>query len=255
MDFQHASSFGLVPFADAQGPQDITAFENLTGLQKPLIELSVLGGAFIVKEQVEWQVFGVDPALIGPQNHHPFDQVFQFADIAFACTSEDINNLSYALMLLEARMQVVLPLLDLIIDTLDRLALELAETPMLSRTHGQPASPTTWARRLPMSSGDCAVNVVDRSGAHPRQDQRRGRQLQCPSDGYPESGLAGSDARASSRRDSLDWNPYTTQIEPHDYMAELFDALARAQRHPHRFRPRRLGLHLHRLLPSAPVAG
>lgn len=147
--------------------------------------------------------------------------------IHFACTSEDINNLSHALMLKQARDQVILPALDLLIAKLTELATALADVPMLSHTHGQPASPTTLGKEL--------ANVVYRL-------QRQHQQLAAtPILGkingavgnfnahlaaYPEFDWEGF-ACAFVESLGLTYNPYTTQIEPHDYMAELYDVLAR----------------------------
>jgi adenylosuccinate lyase len=148
--------------------------------------------------------------------------------IHFACTSEDINNLACALMLREARTQALLPSLDEIIDTLDRLARDYADQPMLSRTHGQPASPTTLGKEM--------VNV-----AH-RLKRQREQIIEVPLLGkvngavgnynahlaaYPDIDWADLAQRFVIEELGLDWNPYTTQIEPHDYIAELLDATAR----------------------------
>jgi adenylosuccinate lyase len=147
--------------------------------------------------------------------------------VHFACTSEDINNLSYALMLNEARLSVMLPKLDELIQKLRAMAHEHAALPMLSRTHGQTASPSTVGKEL--------ANVVARL-------QRQGELLagaQMPGKingavgnynahvaAYPEV-----DWPAFSKRFvqslGLDWQPYTTQIEPHDGVAELCDAQKR----------------------------
>jgi adenylosuccinate lyase len=147
--------------------------------------------------------------------------------IHFACTSEDINNLSHALMLREGRSQVLLPLIDGIIDEIKQLAHEHAEQPMLSRTHGQPASPTTIGKEM--------ANVVYR--LQRQRDQIASVPLLGKFNGavgnynahlsaYPEH-----DWQAFSKQFieslGLEWNPYTIQIEPHDYMAELFDGIAR----------------------------
>jgi adenylosuccinate lyase len=149
--------------------------------------------------------------------------------IHFGCTSEDINNLSYALMLLKARMQVVLPQLDQIIDTLQRMAQELAATAMLSRTHGQPASPTTLGKEI--------ANVVWRLrrqrsliSAVPMFGKINGAvgNYNAHLASYPEVDWPALARRFVEDRLGLRWNPLTTQIEPHDYMAELFDAMARA---------------------------
>ena len=147
--------------------------------------------------------------------------------IHFACTSEDINNLSYALMLLEGRSQVVLPSMDEVIDTITKLAHDYAEQPMLSRTHGQPASPTTLGKEM--------ANVVYRL--------KRQRELltQVPLLGKVNGAVGNYNAHLSAYPEldwaamaetfvtdlGLSWNPYTIQIEPHDYIAEFFDAMER----------------------------
>jgi adenylosuccinate lyase len=147
--------------------------------------------------------------------------------IHFACTSEDINNLSHALMLRAARDEVLLPAMDAVIEALRTLAHRYAELPMLSRTHGQPASPTTLGKEM--------ANVVHRLRA--QRDGVAGVQLLGKINGAVgnyNAHLAAYPAMAwpAFARDfveslGLTWNPYTTQIEPHDYMAELFDAQAR----------------------------
>ncbi|MEE4378306.1 MAG: adenylosuccinate lyase [Candidatus Competibacteraceae bacterium] len=148
--------------------------------------------------------------------------------IHFGCTSEDINNLAYALMLQEARAQALLPLLDEIIAILRRLAHEQAEQAMLARTHGQPASPTTlgkeWANvayRLSRQRAQIvAVPLLGKmNGAVGNYNAHR---IAYPEVNWPR--LAETFVTDSL---GLDWNPYTTQIESHDYMAELFAAIIR----------------------------
>jgi len=148
--------------------------------------------------------------------------------IHFACTSEDINNLSYALMLAESRERVMLPRLDALIAALATLAHRHARLPMLSRTHGQPASPTTLGKELAnvvhrlrrARAGIAAVSILGKMNgavgnynahlvAYPGIDWER----MC---------------RRFVERLGLEFNPYTIQIEPHDSFAELFDAYARA---------------------------
>jgi len=147
--------------------------------------------------------------------------------IHFACTSEDVNNLSHALMLREGRSQIILPQIDEIISAIKLLAQEHADKPMLSRTHGQPASPTTLGKEM--------ANVVFRL-------QRQREQIasvvmlgkingavgnyNAHISAYPEVDWVSLANRFITSL-GLDWNPYTTQIEPHDYIAELFDAMAR----------------------------
>ncbi|MEW8506374.1 MAG: adenylosuccinate lyase [Candidatus Thiodiazotropha sp.] len=147
--------------------------------------------------------------------------------IHFACTSEDINNLSHALMLREGRGQVLLPLIDEVITSIKQLAHQLADQPMLSRTHGQPASPTTMGKEL--------ANVVYR--LRRQREQIASSQLLGKINGavgnynahlsaYPEIDWQNF-AKQFVESLGIAWNPYTIQIEPHDYIAELFDAIAR----------------------------
>jgi adenylosuccinate lyase len=147
--------------------------------------------------------------------------------IHFACTSEDINNTSHALMLKAAREQVMMPALRVLVDRLRVLAHAHADASMLSRTHGQPASPTTLGKEL--------ANVVTRLdtaaarfGAVPILAKLNGavgnynaHQIACPEVDWERH------SRSVVESLGLTFNPYTIQIEPHDYMAELFDALAR----------------------------
>jgi len=148
--------------------------------------------------------------------------------IHFACTSEDINNLSYALMLREARTQVLLPQLDEIIAALCRLARDYADRPMLSHTHGQPASPTTLGKEMAnvayrlKRQRELIVNVSLLGKINGAVGNYNAHLAAYPNIDWEDF------ARTFVTRDlGLDWNPYTTQIEPHDYMAELFNAIAR----------------------------
>jgi len=147
--------------------------------------------------------------------------------VHFACTSEDINNLAHALMLREGRERVLMPRMDEVAATVRTLAHALADLPMLSRTHGQPASPTTLGKEL--------ANVVYRLD-HRRKQVAEVRLLgklngavgnyNAHLAAYPDLDWPGF-ARAFVESLGLDWNPYSIQIEPHDSMAELFDAIAR----------------------------
>ncbi|KPP98936.1 adenylosuccinate lyase [Marinobacter sp. HL-58] len=147
--------------------------------------------------------------------------------VHFACTSEDINNLSHALMLREGLDHGLLPAMDRVVDRLADLAREHAYQPMLSRTHGQTASPSTVGKEL--------ANVVYR--LRRQMQQVRAVELLGKINGavgnynahlsaYPSIDWA-TNAREFIESLGLDWNPYTTQIEPHDYIAELYDAIAR----------------------------
>ncbi|HEY4317998.1 MAG TPA: adenylosuccinate lyase [Herbaspirillum sp.] len=149
--------------------------------------------------------------------------------IHFACTSEDINNTSHGMMLKAARDNVVLPALQAVIDKLVEIAHANAAVPMLSRTHGQPASPTTLGKEI--------ANVVarlQRAAARIRNVEILGKMngavgnYNAHLSAYPEIDWPAFSKTVIEQRLGLVFNPYTIQIEPHDYMAELFDATARA---------------------------
>jgi len=145
----------------------------------------------------------------------------------FACTSEDINNLSYALMLKEARDSVLLPEIDNLISTMQQMAIDMADVPLLSRTHGQPASPSTMGKEF--------ANVAY------RMSRQRGQIAEVQMLGKINGAVGNYNAHLASYPEldweavaegfvtslGLTWNPYTTQIEPHDYVAELNDAACR----------------------------
>ena len=166
---------------------------------------------YLIKERLK------DDAELGP--------ALEF--VHFACTSEDINNLSYALMLHEARGSVLLPKLDQLIDTLRAMAHEHAALPMLARTHGQTASPTTVGKEL--------ANVVA------RLRRQRETLAAAPMPGKINGAVGNYNAHVAAYPDidwpafsqrfvkslGLDWQPYTTQIEPHDGIAEICDAQRR----------------------------
>jgi len=157
--------------------------------------------------------------------HPQLSEISEF--VHFACTSEDINNLSHGLILKNGMSECVTPVMEQVIDKLKALALEFAEQPMLSRTHGQTASPTTTGKEL--------ANVVARL-------QRQLKQIKSVEllgkingavgnynahiSAYPDVNWE-AHAQAFVESLGLTFNPYTTQIEPHDYIAELYDAIAR----------------------------
>jgi adenylosuccinate lyase len=149
--------------------------------------------------------------------------------IHFACTSEDINNTSHGMMIKTARDQIMLPTLDKLIARLTEIAHDNASVSMLSRTHGQTASPTTLGKEM--------ANVVARL--------KRARQTIAQVEilakmngavgnynahlsAYPQHDWENFSRKVIEQRLGLSYNPYTIQIEPHDYMAEMFDAFARA---------------------------
>jgi adenylosuccinate lyase len=166
---------------------------------------------YLIKERLK------DDAELGPALEY----------VHFACTSEDINNLSYALMLNEARNRVLLPKLDALIAKLREMAHAHAALPMLARTHGQTASPTTVGKEL--------ANVVA------RLQRQRDVLATLPMPGKINGAVGNYNAHAAAYPDmdwpafsrkfvqslGLDWQPYTTQIEPHDGIAETCDAQRR----------------------------
>jgi adenylosuccinate lyase len=148
--------------------------------------------------------------------------------VHFACTSEDINNLSYALLCAAARESVLLPRLDALLHALRAMAHTHASDPMMARTHGQPATPTTLGKEVAVF-----VNRLRRA---------RDEFARVPILGKMNGAVGNYNAHLAAYPDvdwpelsrrlveslGLDFNPLTTQIEPHDWMAEYFDALARA---------------------------
>ncbi len=159
--------------------------------------------------------------------HHP-ECLPLLEFLHFACTSEDINNLAYALLLREARDTVLLPQFDILLNRLRALALAHAETPMLARTHGQPASPTTVGKEF--------ANFAY------RLQRQRANLLQVPLLGKFNGAVGNYNAHLAAYPEldwpahsqrwveslGLTWNPYTTQIEPHDSLVELGNVLSLA---------------------------
>jgi adenylosuccinate lyase len=194
----------LVREFDAAAGERVREIERTTNHDVKAVE-------YFIKERIE--------------DHAELGAITEF--VHFACTSEDINNLAHGMMLRDAREYCLLPQMDEVIAAIQALAEEQADRPMLSRTHGQPASPTTLGKEL--------ANVVARLA-------RQRRQLaEVPTLGkingavgnynahlvaYPEVDWMEL-AREFIESIGLEQNPYTTQIEPHDYIAEYFDALAR----------------------------
>ena len=188
------------------------------------VELSWLKALAAEPKIVEVPPF--DEAVLAEIDDVAVSAVSEF--IHFACTSEDINNLSHALMLREARDEVLLPKLAEVSDKLRSLAHELAAVPMMSRTHGQPATPTTLGKEV--------ANVLYRL-------ERQAKQLSAQEFlgkingavgnynahmvAYPDVDWEGHCRRFVEEDLGLTFNPYTIQIEPHDYMAEFFQAVSR----------------------------
>ncbi|MDK4680993.1 adenylosuccinate lyase [Kingella negevensis] len=148
--------------------------------------------------------------------------------IHFACTSEDINNLSHALMLKQAREDVLLPKLAEVTTKLQQLAHDLAEVPMMSRTHGQPATPTTLGKEI--------ANVLYRLNRQIKQlaeQEFLGKingavgNYNAHLVAYPDVDWENHSKKFVEQSLGLTFNPYTIQIEPHDYMAEFFQTISR----------------------------
>ncbi len=187
--------------ADAQ---KIKQIEQVTNHDVKAVE-------YFLKEKIEQQ-----PELV---------KIREF--IHFGCTSEDINNLAHALMLREARHKVLLPKIDQLITLMTTLAKQYATIPMLARTHGQPASPTTLGKEI--------ANVVY------RLQRQRDQLAQVVLLGKMNGAVGNYNAHLAAYSDlawteatqqfvielGLQWNCYTTQIEPHDYIAELFHVFMR----------------------------
>jgi adenylosuccinate lyase len=147
--------------------------------------------------------------------------------VHFACTSEDINNLSYALMLREVRSELLLPELDRLIEELKTLADAQADQPMLSRTHGQPATPTTLGKEI-ANVGARLLRERAALAAVPTLGKANGAvgSYAAHVAAYPEIDWE-AHTRGFVESLGLDWNEMTTQIEPHDWIAELFHAQIR----------------------------
>ncbi|MBK1641089.1 adenylosuccinate lyase [Chromatium okenii] len=147
--------------------------------------------------------------------------------IHFACTSEDINNLAHGLMLQEGRAQVLLPDMDQLIAALRELAHRYAAQPMLARTHGQPATPTTLGKEIAnvvyrlRTQRQRIADVILLGKINGAVGNYNAHYVAYPQVNWPEL------AQEFVTSLGLTWNPYTTQIEPHDYMAELFDGVVR----------------------------
>jgi len=159
--------------------------------------------------------------------HAELEKASEF--IHFACTSEDINNTSHGLMLKGARQEVLLPKLRELLAALTNLAVANADMPMLSRTHGQPASPTTLGKEMANVAMRLqrAIANIEKVPLLGKMNGAVGN-YNAHLSAYPDVDWEKFSKEVVEKRLGLEFNPYTIQIEPHDYMAELFDAVARA---------------------------
>ncbi|MBI4756011.1 MAG: adenylosuccinate lyase [Betaproteobacteria bacterium] len=209
----------LVALGDEPAVPEVAPFSAATRS-----ELAALVAGFA---EADAQLKATEYWLRGRLGHNPeVLEVMEF--IHFGCTSEDINNTSHALMLKAARQDALLPALDAVVGRFRALAHDLADLPMLSRTHGQPATPTTLGKEMAniahrLMRARAAIAAVELTAKFNGAVGNYNAHLSA----YPEA-----DWEAIARRfvESLGvaFNPYTIQIEPHDAMAELFDAVGRA---------------------------
>ncbi len=159
------------------------------------------------------------------QNNEELAAISEF--IHFACTSEDINNLSHGLMLQSGMADVAIPEMERIISALENMSKEHADQPMLARTHGQTASPTTVGKELANTAYRLKRQLKQIHAIKPlgKINGAVGN-YNAHLSAYPEVNWE-QHAEKFVTSLGLEWNPYTTQIEPHDYIAELFDAMCR----------------------------
>lgn len=198
---QHAKNI-LLELADNFSLQDATRVKHI----ESTINHDVKAVEYFIKERIA--------------NNKELASVSEF--IHFGCTSEDINNLAYGLMLLAARQQSILPLLDDILTTLRQLAHNHAALPMLAHTHGQPATPTTVGKEIANVIARLQRQIEQLSALHilGKMNGASGNyNALCLA--YPEVDWQTLSKNFVAQL-GLMWNPYTTQIEPHDTMAEYF---------------------------------
>ena len=240
---EHFSEFGLIrnrvkveiewlkALAAAPELAEIAPFSAATvaELDAVIANFSVADGEAVkaIEATTNHDVKAMEYWLKERLGHNPeVTRVTEF--IHFGCTSEDINNVSHALMLRDGRDGVLLPALDKIINRLVELAHQHAELPMLSRTHGQPASPTTLGKE--MANVVYRLRRVRKSIASVELTAKFNGAVgnyNAHLSAYPDFDWEGFNGRFIESL-GLAFNPYTIQIEPHDAMAELFDATARA---------------------------
>jgi adenylosuccinate lyase len=221
----------LKALAAAAEISEVAAFSPATvaDLDRAVAEFSIADGEAVkaIEATTNHDVKAVEYWLKKRFQANP--EVIRVAEfIHFACTSEDINNVSHALMLKQARDAILLPALDAVIARFRGLAHALAELPMLAHTHGQPASPTTLGKEMAniaarLLRARARIEAVSLTAKFNGAVGNYNAHLSA----YPDLDWA-----AFSRRFieafGLEFNPHTIQIEPHDAMAELFDAVARA---------------------------
>lgn len=220
----------LIGLADA-GLPELPAFsaEAKQRLERVVREFSESDAARIkeIEKTTNHDVKAVEYWLKEQVAEHP--ELAKAAEfIHFACTSEDINNTSHALMLSRAREQAILPQLNTLCDTLKAFSRQFAQQPMLSRTHGQPASPTTLGKEFANFATrlQAATDAVAAVQPLAKMNGATGN-YNAHLSAYPEIDWPAF-SKGVLQRLGLTQNEHTIQIEPHDWMAQLFDAVARA---------------------------
>jgi adenylosuccinate lyase len=240
---QHFSEFGLIrarvrveiawllALADEPGVPEVPAFAATT---RAAVEQAAanFAPADALRVKALERTTNHDVKAVEYWLKERFAGVFEVATVAefihFACTSEDINNLAHGATLAEARSAILLPSLRAIAADLRALAHAHAAQPMLARTHGQPATPTTLGKEIAnvYARLERAIATIERVPLKGKLNGAVGN-YNAHVAAYPDIDWERLAAKVVTGL-GLEFNPYTTQIEPHDYMAELFDALARA---------------------------
>jgi adenylosuccinate lyase len=221
----------FIALSDAGFAEFAPLSEAARGLLRDLVRQFGEGDALAIKEiekTTNHDVKAVEMWIKGCFKGHPeLERSAEF--VHFACTSEDINNTSHALMLQAARQQVLLPALDGLLARLGRMAQALAGVAMLSRTHGQTASPTTVGKEIANVAARLATARA-RIAAVPLLAKMNGAvgNYNAHLAAYPDFDWEAFSRQVVQKHLGLNFNPYTIQIEPHDYMAELFDAITRS---------------------------
>jgi adenylosuccinate lyase len=212
-----------IPEMQGLSPSDLDVAAQLAARFTEADAAAVKG----IERETNHDVKAVEYFLKGRLREHPAWRA-RLEFLHFACTSEDINSVAYALLCLQARDEVLLPRLNALTDTLRAMAHTHAQDAMMSRTHGQPATPTTLGKEVAVFVHRLR-RACERLQTVPILGKMNGAvgNYNAHVAAYPDVDWPGT-ARRLVESLGLQWNPYTTQIEPHDWMAEYFDAVARA---------------------------
>ena len=221
----------LIALSDAGMPQLPALSEAARGMLRSLVVRFSEADAQAIKDierTTNHDVKAVEYWIKGRfEQHAELRAASEF--VHFACTSEDINNTSHALMIKAARDQVLQPALERVIGQLRALAARHAALPMLSRTHGQTASPTTVGKEIANVVARLATARARIAAVQPLAKMNGAvGNYNAHLAAWPDFDWESFGRRVVEQQLGLAFNPYTIQIEPHDWMAELFDAMARA---------------------------